>query len=99
MQFPPLRQPAHDTASRSQGAGGEATLPVWDLSDLYAGMEDPQLEADLKQAETDAAAHLLPAAAHALTVSIVPAAHIADAALRGIFHYCTQPDVTCTPQE
>ena len=56
MQFPHLRQPAHDTASRPQGAGGEATLPVWDLSDLYAGAGDPQLEADLKQADADARA-------------------------------------------
>ncbi len=46
-----------------------------------------------------AAAHLLPAAALTLAVPIVPAAHIADAALRGIFHYCTRTDVTCTPQE
>lgn len=56
MQFPHLRQPAHDTASRPQGAGGEAMLPVWDLSDLYAGAGDPQLETDLKQADADARA-------------------------------------------
>ncbi len=76
MQFPPLRQPAHDTASRSQGAGGEATLPVWDLSDLYAGMEDPQLEADLKQAETDAAAFQQ---AHAGKLAALPGDTLAEA--------------------
>lgn len=27
------------------------SLPVWDLSDLYSGRDDPKLEADLKQAE------------------------------------------------
>lgn len=29
-----------------------ATLPTWNLSDLYSGPEDPALEADLAQAET-----------------------------------------------
>jgi oligoendopeptidase F len=40
VQFPPLRQPARDTASRPQGAGGDATLPVWDLSDLYERIQE-----------------------------------------------------------
>ena len=31
-------------------------LPTWDLSDLYDGMDDPALEADLKRIESDAAA-------------------------------------------
>jgi oligoendopeptidase F len=29
---------------------------AWDLSDLYAGIDDPQIEADIARAETDAAA-------------------------------------------
>lgn len=37
--------------------GGEAfgALPEWDLSDLYAGPEDPQVAQDLGRVETDAA--------------------------------------------
>ncbi|HZH47090.1 MAG TPA: M3 family oligoendopeptidase [Roseococcus sp.] len=32
-------------------AGGDAALPSWDLSDLYAGPQDPGLAADLERAE------------------------------------------------
>ena len=46
-----------------------------------------------------AAEHLLPAARPSLTVPVRPAAHIADAALRGIYHACTHTDATCTPQD
>ncbi|MCO6419753.1 M3 family oligoendopeptidase [Siccirubricoccus sp. KC 17139] len=35
------------------GAGGEAGLPSWDLSDLYASPEDPALAADLDRAEAE----------------------------------------------
>ena len=34
----------------------EAPLPVWDLSDLYAGPDDPKLAADLDRTDADAAA-------------------------------------------
>lgn len=34
----------------------EQTLPTWDLSDLYAGPEDPQLQEDLGAIEVDALA-------------------------------------------
>jgi len=34
-------------------AGPDAALPVWDLSDLYAGPDDPRLAADLDRAESD----------------------------------------------
>ena len=27
------------------------SLPTWDLSDLYAGMDDPKIERDLKRAK------------------------------------------------
>ena len=37
-------------------AAGDAALPVWDLSDLYAGPDDPRLAADLDRAEADARA-------------------------------------------
>jgi oligoendopeptidase F len=43
----------HDT--RLSG-GAAAALPEWDLSDLYAGPEDPHLAADLDRAETEARA-------------------------------------------
>ena len=45
-----------------------------------------------------AAPLLLPTARQVLPVALVPAAHIADAALRGIGCYCTHADVTCVPQ-
>ena len=31
-------------------------LPVWDLSDLYAGNDDPQLKADIERARREAKA-------------------------------------------
>ncbi|MFN3448135.1 MAG: M3 family oligoendopeptidase [Roseococcus sp.] len=37
-------------------SAGAGALPAWDLSDLYAGPEDPALAADLARAEADAAA-------------------------------------------
>ena len=44
-----------DISGRAGGGGGEA-LPEWDLSDLYAGSEDPKLNADLGHAEAEARA-------------------------------------------
>jgi oligoendopeptidase F len=41
---------------RSPDARPAGDLPAWDLSDLYAGREDPRLEADLAAAERDAKA-------------------------------------------
>ena len=46
--------PAFDTERPS--AGATEALPVWDLSDLYAGQEDPRLAADLAEAEARAKA-------------------------------------------
>jgi oligoendopeptidase F len=46
--------PAFDT--ERPGAAAAEPLPVWDLSDLYAGQEDPRLAADLAAAETQAKA-------------------------------------------
>jgi oligoendopeptidase F len=46
--------PAFDT-ERPGGSAAEA-LPVWDLSDLYAGQDDPKLAADLAAAEAAAKA-------------------------------------------
>ncbi|MCK8783464.1 M3 family oligoendopeptidase [Roseomonas sp. NAR14] len=45
---PPLDAGAPDTA------GAADALPAWDLSDLYAGTEDPNLAADLDRAEAAA---------------------------------------------
>jgi len=56
VQFTPNRPLPRDTESRSLAVGGEGSLPVWDLSDLYAGAADPRLEADLRQAQADAEA-------------------------------------------
>ena len=42
---------AGETGSRDLGP-----LPEWDLSDLYAGTDDPKLEADFKWLETECAA-------------------------------------------
>jgi oligoendopeptidase F len=47
--------PSRDTERPSGGMATEP-LPVWDLSDLYAGQEDPRLAADLAAAEADAKA-------------------------------------------
>lgn len=44
-----------DTARPGGSAPAEA-LPAWDLSDLYAGPDDPRLEADLAAAEAEARA-------------------------------------------
>ena len=41
---------------RSPDSQPVGPLPAWDLSDLYAGREDPRLEADLQAAERDAKA-------------------------------------------
>jgi oligoendopeptidase F len=41
---------------RSRDPGPLGDLPAWDLSDLYAGKDDPRLEADFAAAERDAKA-------------------------------------------
>jgi oligoendopeptidase F len=47
---PVARTPGPDGASPSSAGD----LPVWDLADLYASTQDPQLSADLERAERDA---------------------------------------------
>ncbi|MBE9603444.1 M3 family oligoendopeptidase [Acetobacteraceae bacterium H6797] len=44
-----------DNAGRS-GGDGTGALPSWDLSDLYKGMEDPALKADLDRVEAESRA-------------------------------------------
>ena len=39
-----------------QGGGAAEALPAWDLSDLYAGFDDPRLAADLDRVEEEARA-------------------------------------------
>ena len=53
-----MSQAAHPIpfAPLDASAGGGEGLPVWDLSDLYAGQDDPKLKADLAQAGKDAQA-------------------------------------------
>ena len=51
------QQPALVRAAHESGHGAAATeLPAWDLSDLYTGMDDPALSADLAKGENDARA-------------------------------------------
>jgi len=59
----PLTQPPLCLAPPlDAGAAPEEALPSWDLSDLYAGTEDPRLAADLDRAEASSKAF---AAGHA----------------------------------
>ncbi|MYZ50379.1 M3 family oligoendopeptidase [Propylenella binzhouense] len=43
-------------AARNETAGELGDLPVWDLSDLYPGMNSAEVEADIAKAESEAAA-------------------------------------------
>jgi oligoendopeptidase F len=45
-----------ETASSVHEANKGASLPEWDLSDLYAGPDSPELKADLAEAEREAKA-------------------------------------------
>ena len=47
---------AHSSDVEQAAAAPQADLPRWDLSALYAGMDDPKLEADLLQAAEQARA-------------------------------------------
>ncbi|MEO1249402.1 MAG: M3 family oligoendopeptidase [Pseudomonadota bacterium] len=54
MDFRSLRtapSPAPDTALAADTAADLGDLPEWRLEDLYAGLDDPQLNADLDQVE------------------------------------------------
>ena len=48
----PLPEPCRDTAEPSGGAD-LGDLPDWDLSDLYSGMDAPELAADLDRADAE----------------------------------------------
>jgi oligoendopeptidase F len=58
MSLTPRRRDAvaATVLERSPDADPVGALPAWDLSDLYAGREDPKLETDLAAAERDAKA-------------------------------------------
>lgn len=43
--------PVRDAATET-GSGGLGKLPVWDLTDLYASADAPELQADLDFVET-----------------------------------------------
>jgi oligoendopeptidase F len=51
--MPPITAPRD--AARDTGAESFGDLPEWDLSDLYPGMDSPELAADLDQARAEAA--------------------------------------------
>ncbi|MEZ5931329.1 MAG: M3 family oligoendopeptidase [Alphaproteobacteria bacterium] len=46
--------PERQHADRQEADGALSDLPVWDLSDLYAGMDDPAIERDLTTASDGA---------------------------------------------
>ncbi len=71
----PRRTFPRDTANRVGGDAAEG-LPEWDLSDLYAGADDPRLAADLDAAEAEARAF---EAAHAGRVAELSGDALADA--------------------
>ncbi|UFN47990.1 M3 family oligoendopeptidase [Roseomonas sp. OT10] len=48
--------PVLDTVGRGGSSEAAGSLPEWDLSDLYAGADDPKLAADLDWAEAEAVA-------------------------------------------
>jgi len=48
--------PRAPEASAQKGHNSFGNLPEWDLSDLYPGMESPELKAGIKQAQDDASA-------------------------------------------
>jgi len=60
MTHPSNARQAADDATHEAAAEGAAdalgALPTWDLGDLYAGPEDPAMDADLAAAESDATA-------------------------------------------
>lgn len=53
---PGLSPLLEESGQPSGGAPGLSGLPRWDLSDLYAGPQDPQLAIDLDQADEDSQA-------------------------------------------
>jgi oligoendopeptidase F len=57
-------------------AGPGAELPAWDLGDLYASLADPRIEADLKAAQSAAAAF---AATYKSHLTTLPGAQLAAA--------------------
>jgi len=54
--IPPRLPEGGAAASPTAESSPSASLPAWDLSDLYAGPDDPRLHADLDQAATAAEA-------------------------------------------
>lgn len=45
---------AIDAAAKTESAGSDSALPLWDLSDLYSGPASPQIDVDFDQAHEDA---------------------------------------------
>lgn len=45
---------AIDAAARTESAGSDSALPLWDLSDLYSGPASPQIDVDFDQAHENA---------------------------------------------
>jgi oligoendopeptidase F len=57
-------------------AGAGQALPAWDLNDLYAGLSDPRIEADLQSARTAAATF---SATYRSRLTALPGAELAAA--------------------
>jgi len=48
--------PGHSALKKSKGTPKLGALPEWNLNDLYPGIDSPQIERDLAQADADCAA-------------------------------------------
>ncbi len=72
-----MNRPGPLTAPDGHAAAATtAELPRWDLSDLYAGLDDPAVKADLDAADRDARAF---AEAYAGKIAALPGATVAQA--------------------
>ncbi|MBB5516390.1 oligoendopeptidase F [Rubricella aquisinus] len=74
----PLPRPVLD-AEPTGGAGAFGALPEWDFSALYAGEDDPKLQDDLAQLDTDTAGF---AADYEGKLATLPASALAQSILR-----------------
>jgi oligoendopeptidase F len=50
------RRPSARRAAKPRSAGRLGALPEWNLADLYAGIDDPQVKRDLDRADTESLA-------------------------------------------
>jgi len=51
-----VRRPSARRAAKPRSASRLGALPEWNLADLYAGIDDPQVKRDLDRADTESLA-------------------------------------------